>query len=168
MSYGSWEDLQIFSAGSDTGLLFIWNDIEKRYLLQDTVKLDEDGTPLNEEYDDFLLWSDLSLLFDYKAEETINTWIGKAPKPSEEEGEAVEIDSYEDIQYHLYGRSGDTAKYESREALLAEFGFADSEPMYRYFDRNNHLKLELYTDEDMGQSCGFAYTYRTNSDLDIY
>lgn len=231
LSYGSWEDLQIFSAGSDTGLLFIrkdgrfsekpigipryeecrgtamltvrendeicekeiyclnekkdraekvrsyvlhkdtgllmiWNQIEKRYLFQDTVELDENGNPLNQEYADCLLWSDLPLLIDYEAVETVNTWIGREPKPPEE-GEAVEIESYEDMQYHLYGRSGDTAKYESREALLAEFGFADSEPMYRYFDRNDHLELELYMDEDREQVCGFVYTYRTNSDLDI-
>lgn len=231
IAYGSWEDLEIFSAGSDTGLLFIWkdkrflekpigipryeecrgtamltiredeeicekeifclneeknrtekvrsyvlhkdtgslmiwNDIEKRYLFQDTVKLDENGNPLNKEYDDFLLWSDLPLLFDYEAEETVNTWIGKEPKPPEE-GEAVEIESYEDMQYHLYGRSGNTAKYESREALLAEFGFENSEPMYRYFDGNDHLELELFMDEDREQVCGFAYINRTNSDLDI-
>lgn len=39
--------------------------------------------------------------------------------------------------------------------------------MYRYFDQNGHLELELYMDEDREQVCGFAYTYRTNSDLDI-
>lgn len=160
------EKVRSYVLHKDTGSLMIWNEIEKRYLFQGTVKLDEDGNPLNQEYADFLLWSDLPLLFGYKAEEPINTWIGREPEPPEG-GEAVEIDSYEDMQYYLYGRSGNTAKYESREALLAEFGFADSEPMYCYFDQNGHLELELYMDEDREQVCGFVYTYRTNSDLDI-
>lgn len=56
-----------------------------------------------------------------------------------------------------------TAEYESREALLAEFGFENSAPVYQYYDRHNNLQLELYRNEPSGQFCGIAYEYYFNS-----
>lgn len=230
LAYGSWNDLEIFSAGSDTGLLFIRKDkkfsaepvgipryeecrgtamltreeddkvckkeiyllnerrnrtekarsyklhkdtgvltirdeIGKRYLFEETVRLDQDGKPVNKKYVDALLWDGLPSLFNYEEKAAVNTWIGEEPK-TPEEGKIAEIDSYEDMQYVLYGNSGHTEEYESREALLTDFGFENSEPMYRYFDQDGNLQLELYVDEEREQVCGFIYTNRLNSDLE--
>ncbi len=149
----------------DTAELTIWDEIEKRYLFEGTARLDEKGNPVNEKYFDALLWGKRPILSDYREEEPIRVWVGEEPEPREE-GEAVEINSYEDMQYVLYGNSGHTEKYESREALLADFGFADSEPVYRCFDERGNLGVELYLDEDREQVCGLVYTNRTNSDLE--
>lgn len=229
LAYASWYDLELFSAGSDTGLLFIWKDgrfsttpigipryeecrgtamltvaedeevcekelyllnedrsraeearsyilrketaeltiwdeIEKRYLFEGTARLDENGNPVNEKYFDALLWGNRPILFDYREEEQIQVWVGEEPEPREE-GEAAEIDNYEDMRDVEYS-PWHTEEYESREALLADSGFEDSEPMYQYFDQNGNLGLELYMDEDREQACGFVYTNRTDSDLE--
>lgn len=230
LAYASWYDLEVFSADSDTGLLFIWKDdrfsptpigipryeecrgqamltvaedeevcekelyllnedrnriekarsyvlhrntaeltiwdeIEKRYLFEGTARLDENGNSVNEKYFDALLWGDLPILSDYREEESIHVWVGEEPEPREER-EAAEINSYEDMQYVLYGNSGHAEEYESREALLADFEFKGSKPVYQYFDQNGSLGLELYMDEDREQACGFVYTNRTDSNLE--
>lgn len=230
LAYASWYDLEVFSADSDTGLLFIWKDdrfsptpigipryeecrgqamltvaedeevcekelyllnedrnriekarsyvlhrntaeltiwdeIEKRYLFEGTARLDENGNPVNEKYFDALLWGELPILSDYREEESIHVWVGEEPEPREER-EAAEINSYEDMQYVLYGNSGHAEEYESREALLADFEFKGSKPVYQYFDQNGSLGLELYMDEDREQACGFVYTNRTDSNLE--
>ena len=230
LAYASWYDLEVFSAESDTGLLFIWKDdrfsptpigipryeecrgqamltvaedeevcekelyllnedrnriekarsyvlhrntaeltiwdeIEKRYLFEGTARLDENGNPVNEKYFDALLWGELPILSDYREEESIHVWVGEEPEPREER-EAAEINSYEDMQYVLYGNSGHAEEYESREALLADFEFKGSKPVYQYFDQNGSLGLELYMDEDREQACGFVYTNRTDSNLE--
>lgn len=61
---------------------------------------------------------------------------------------------------------GATAEYESRQALLAAYGFWEKEPLYQYFDRYGNLKLEFYFDEDTKKGCGITYQYRFTSDLE--
>lgn len=156
---------RVFRFHKDMAMLFIWDELEHMTLFEGNVRLDENGNLLNEEYFDGLLWSYLPLLWDYGEEDTVNTWIGEKPKPREEE-EAIEIDSFEDVQYYFHGISGHTQEYESRQALLKDFGFADSEPMYQYFDRYGSLQMELYADEDKEQMCGITYTYRFNTELE--
>lgn len=158
------EKARTYILHKDTARLSIWDEIEKRYLFEGKARLDEDGNPVNERYFDALLWDQRPLLFDYSEEETVHVWVGEGPKLREEK-EIVEIGSYEDMRDVAYN-SWHTEEYESREALLAEFGFGDSEPMYQYFDQNGSLGLELYMDEDREQVCGFVYTNRTNSDLE--
>lgn len=159
------EKARSYKLQKETGMLTIWDELEKRYIFEGTVQLEENGNPLNEEYVDLLLWSELPLLYDYTEEDTIYTWIGEVPEPMEE-GAAVEIDSYEDMQYYLYGNSGHMEQYESRQAFLADFGFENSEPMYQYFDQGGELELELYVDEDREQLCGITYINRTSSDME--
>lgn len=159
------EKARSYKLQKETGMLTIWDELEKRYIFEGTVQLEENGNPLNEEYVDLLLWSELPLLYDYTEEDTIYTWIGEEPEPMEE-GEAVEIDSYEDMQYYLYGNSGHMEQYESRQAFLADFGFENSEPMYQHFDQGGELDLELYVDEDREQLCGISYINRTSSDME--
>lgn len=231
LAYGSWMDLEIFSEGSDTGLLFIWKDrlfsttpieipryeecrdramftvaeseelcekeiyllnenknrtekarsyklrkdtetltirdeLEDRNLFEGSVRLDENGELLNGEYFNMLLWDDLNRLYDYEEEDTIYTWIGEEPEPREE-GEEIKIDSFDEVQNNFFDNAGHSQEYESRQAFLADFGFENSEPVYRYFDRYGNVQLELYADEDMEKVCGITYyTHLFNTDLE--
>lgn len=151
------EKARSYKLQKETGMLTIWDELEKRYIFEGTVQLGENGNPLNEEYVDLLLWSELPLLYDYTEEDTIYTWIGEETELMEE-GEAVEIDSYEDMQYYLYGNSGHMEQYESRQAFLADFGYENSEPIYQYFGQNGNLQLELFADEDRERMCGIVHS----------
>lgn len=228
IAYGTWNDLEIFSSGSEKGLLFLWKDgqfsqdiieipryeevrghamltvrsdenvcekkiylfnepkmkteevrslelhkdtgmleirnlLEEKSLFSGVVRMDQDGNPVNEEYFDMLLWSDTTSLWDYQGEDLIYTWVGEEPK--EQVGEA-EIDSFEDVQNYLFRNPGHTQEYESRQALLEDFGFESSEPVYQYFDQYGNLQLELYADESLENICGISYTYWFNSELE--
>jgi len=156
------EKARSFRLQKDTATLVIWDELENKSLFEGTIRLDENGNMLNEEYFDRLLWSDLPLLWDYEEEDIIKTWVGEKP----EEKEEVEMDSFEDVQYYFYGISGHTQQYESRQALLEDFEFENSEPVYQYFDRYGNLQLELYVDEDREQMCGIIYRYRFNTELE--
>lgn len=158
------EKARSYKLQKDTAMLTIWDELEKRYIFEGKIRLDESGNPVNQKYFDGLLWGGVPLLFGYEAESTIRTWVGKNPK-SQGEGEAVEIDNYGDMRYVL-DNPGNIEEYESREALLTEFGLENSAPMYQYFDQEGDLGLELYADEDREQICGFVYTNATNSDLE--
>lgn len=150
----------------ETALLFIWDELYHKTLFEGSVRLDENGNPLNEEYFDKLLWSNLPLLWDYKGEDTINTWVEKVPE-QREEGEELIIDGFEDVYKFLSGCSGNWQQYESRQALLSDFGLENSEPMYRYFGESGNLDLELYADEDREQLCAIYYGSRFNYNLDL-
>lgn len=164
-SKGRMEKVRIYKLQKETAELTIWDALEEQNIYQGTARLDENGSPLNVKYFEKLLWDDLPLLYDYTKEDIIKTWVGEKPKPPKE-GEEIKIESYEDMQYYLYGNSGHMEQYESREALLADFGFENNEPMYRYFDRYGNLQLELYIDEEREQMCGIAYSNRDNSNLE--
>lgn len=154
-----------FRLQKETEMLFIWDELYHKTLFEGKVRLDENGNPLNEEYFDKLLWGNLPLLWDYKGEDTIDTWVEKVPE-QREEGEELIIDGLEDVHKFLSGVSGDQQKYESRQALLSDFGLENSEPMYRYFGELGNLELELYADEDREQLCGIVYDFRFNADLE--
>lgn len=155
-----------FRLQKETEMLFIWDELYHKTLFEGNVRLDENGKPLNEEYVDKLLWGNLPLLWDYKGEDMIDTWVEKAPE-QKEKGEELIINGFEDVHKFLSGVSGDRKQYESRQALLKDFGLENSEPMYRYFGESGNLELELYADEDRGQLCGIAYSSRFNDDLDL-
>lgn len=148
----------------ETAMLFIWDELYHKTLFEGNVRLDENGNPLNEEYFDWLLWRNLPLLWDYKGEDTIDTWVGEESE-KKEEGEELIIDGFEDVQNFLSGVSGNPQEYESRQALLSDFGFENRDPMYQYYDRFGKLELELYADEDREQFCGISYINKINSDL---
>lgn len=150
----------------ETALLFIWDELYHKTLFEGKVELDENGNPLNEKYFDRLLWGNLPLLWDYKGEDTIDTWVEKVPE-QREEGEEIIIDGYDDVKNFLSGVSGDHRQYESRQALLGDFGLENSEPMYRHYDELGNLELELYADEDREKLCGIVYSSRFNADLNL-
>lgn len=159
------EPARSFKLQKDTGMLEIWDELEDVSLYNGTIRLDEEGKPVNEEYFDLILWSDIYLLWDYnQEEEPLYTWV--EDKETDGTMEDNEIDSFEDVQNYFYGNQGHTQKYESRKALLEDYGFEDSEPMYQYFDRYGNLQLELYADEDMEELCGITYTYNFNCELE--
>lgn len=149
----------------ETAMLFIWDELYHKTLFEGNVRLDENGNPLNEEYFDWLLWGNLPLLWDYKGEDTIDTWVGEEPE-QKEEGEELIIDGFEDVQNILSGVSGNPQQYENRQVFLSDFGFENSEPMYQYFDQFGDLELELFADENREQFCGISYINKINSDLD--
>lgn len=157
------EKARSYTLHKDTAELTIWDEIKKQYIFEGTARLDENGNPVNEKYFDALLWGELPILSDYREEESIHVWVGEGSKSPE--GGIVEIENYEDM-WDVQYNSWHTEEYESRETLLADFGFEDSDPMYQYFDQNGSLGLELYMDEDREQACGFVYTNRTDSNLE--
>lgn len=149
----------------ETAMLFIWDELYHKTMFEGNVRLDKNGNPLNGEYFDRLLWSDLPLLWDYKGEDTIDTWVGEDPE-QKEEGEELIINSFEDVQNILSGVSGNPQQYESRQVFLSDFGFENSEPVYQYFDQFGNLELELFADENGEQLCGISYINKINSDLE--
>lgn len=45
-------------------------------------------------------------------------------------------------------------------------GFADSEPMYQYYDWQHNLRLELFMDGAMERGCGIDYKYSCNNNME--
>lgn len=136
------ERLRSWKLREDTGFLEIWDYPHNRSLFSGAVLLDEAGEPVNREYYDMLLWENPYALWDDpEAESTVPTgvWDSDGQLLSQEE-------------------------YESREALLAAYGFADSSPIYKYYDGYQNLQLELYRNEDTGEFCGIVYSYSFNCD----
>lgn len=219
LRYGNYHDLEIFSSGSDTGLLFLWENerfageaieiprytevrnyamlttekegdklkkkiyllneekrqtvkirdyclgldtgwleiqdcLENKSLFEENAGLDEEGNPANSEYYEMLLWDDLSLSRPWNLEKQsqLPVWVGE--KTEETSG----TDSFDN--------PGHTQEYKDRQELLEEFGFADGEPMYQYFDRYGNLQLELYMNEEKENICGIVHQYRFNSELE--
>ena len=160
------DEIRIFRLDRGTGHLEIQDRLENKCLFEGIAALDEEGNPVNSEYYDLLLWQNMYIPGDSEEDPFIPVWVGEKPKPEEE---AYEMDS-DDFDKKYYGdifkNPGYTQKYESRQALLEEFGFADSEPMYQYFDWFGNLQLELYADDKMENLCGIVYAYGFNSELE--
>lgn len=57
-------------------------------------------------------------------------------------------------------------EFDSIPSFLAEFGFANKEPVYQYYDTSRNLQLELYRDQAIGQGCGIVHQYRYNYQLE--
>ncbi|MDE7321144.1 MAG: hypothetical protein K2N73_00175 [Lachnospiraceae bacterium] len=146
----------------DTGTLKIWDCLEEQILFEGILPLDEDGNPENNEYYDMLFWDSDYLLYDYSCEPSVKAWIDEPRAESTKESQGVE--NFEYVQKEVFGNNGHTETYESREALLTEFGFEHADPMYQYFDQYHNLQLELYHDETTGQFCGIVYQYRFNNE----
>lgn len=170
IGYEHWRDLQIFSSGSDTGLLFLWNEerfsekpieiprymeIRSRAMLTVT----EDGErqekriyQLNE--------------FKERAQE-VRSWSLNR--------EYYEYLFWQDRQ-RLWDYSADPAvrawlddvghaeEYESRQAFLDSCGYAQQPPFYQYHDRVGNLQLELYLDKENQKYYGISYLNSINCD----
>ena len=132
---GEKNEVRRFLLNKDTGELEIWDCMDGQNLFQGIVPLDEEKNPVNMKYYDFLLWEDIYSTGESRGDRAVSLYLDE---PREEDGE--------------HG-----VQYESREALLADFGFEDNEPMYQCYDWHHDLLLELYRDEKTDRFCGIAY-----------
>lgn len=134
------EQLRTFCMQKDTGTLKIWDCLEKQFLFKGNAELDQSGNLLNEKYYRSLFWSNLYLIWEQEEDTSVRTWIS--------------------------GENADNREYESREALLTDFGFEEKEPLFRYYDQFRNLQVELYLDADTGKGCGIRYVYGFSSNID--
>lgn len=128
----------------ETGELEIRDCLDDISLLKETVQVDDEGNLVNKEYYDMLLWEDTYRIYDNG--KSLYSWTmmdGELTK----DGEWI-------------------IEYESREEMLESLGFADSEPVYQYYDWHHNLRLELYMDKAMEHGCGIDYEYSYNSKLE--
>lgn len=131
---GKKNEVRRFLLNKNTGELEICDCLDGENLFKGVVLLDKEKKPVNKKYYDFLLWEDIYST----GESMIDNSISIYQKPIEEDGEWE-------------------VRYESREALLADFGFEDREPFYQCYDWHRDLLLELYKDEVTGQFLGISY-----------
>ena len=133
-------------SGETRGHLRIWDCLEKVTRYDGEVEWNDIGHLENEKYyRDLFLW-DLETLWSYTEEPEIPT---------------TRIARDEEGKVNL-----DRVTYESREELLADCGFLEAEPFYRYYDNFQNLELEFYFDEEEKRGCGFLYSHRFNYQLE--
>ncbi|MBD5472992.1 MAG: hypothetical protein HDR20_08860 [Lachnospiraceae bacterium] len=155
------DEIRSYSLNRESGQLLIRDSLEQLNLFDGIVHLNEENNPENAEYYDMLLWNDIYAPGNFEGQSLLPVWIG------EDFETEVQTDSgFEKIQNEVFGNPGYTKDYESRQALLEEFGFADSEPMYQFFDQYGKLQLELYMDDAMENICGIYHEYAFNSELE--
>ena len=134
------EVIRSYTLQKETGELEIWDCLDEKSLFHNTVSLDDEGVPINKEY------------YEVIFTEGLYFWEW------EEEEESVPVDvclkSSEEV----------CTEYASREVFLSDYGLADSDPIYEYYDSLGNLRLELYRDEDIGLLCGIIYRYFYNSE----
>ena len=155
------DEIRSYSLNRESGQLLIRDSLEGVNLFDGIVRLDKENNPENAEYFDMLMWNDIYAPGNFEEQSPLPVWIG------EDFEIEVQADSgFEKIQNEVFGNPGYTKDYESRQALLEEFGFADSEPMYQYFDQYGKLQLEVYMDDTMETICGIYHEYAFNSELE--
>lgn len=137
-------EVRSFRLDKDTGELEIRDHMDGVNLFQGTAKIDGEGNLVNKDYYDMLLWKDIYLV-DYPVEYDEDRWTMIC-------GEWIDGEW--------------TIEYESKEEMLESMGFADSEPVYQYYDWHHNLLLELYMDETMEHGCGIDYEYSYNSNME--
>ncbi len=141
----------------EDGTLEIWDYLENKNIFEGKVALQEDGSPVNEEYYQYLCWGNMNIyrLWEGSEDSTIRVWVSE----TEKEGENREENGFEWAQKTVFGNTGYMEEYEDRQTFLTDFGFADKEPFYQYYDNRGNLQLELYLDEESGKGCGLIYDY---------
>ena len=142
--------------------LEIWNCLDERSIFEGEISLQEDGSPINEEYYQYLFRKGVYYLRPASDDSTIPVWVSETEKA----GESGEQNGFEWAQEVVWGNTGHQAEYENRRTFLADFGFADKEPFYQYYDYIGNLKLELYLDEASGKVCGLIYGYTYNYQME--
>lgn len=171
-SQGRAERLRGFRLDRSDGYLKIWDYPENCILFEGNIELQEDGNPVNSDYYEYLFRDRLYRIWDYRADSVIPTWIMEnssraGEKSAEQSGESSgKASGFEMMQKIIFGNAGSTAEYESRRALLEDFGFWETEPFYCYFDRFGNLALELYLDEHTHKGCGIVYRYQFTDSLE--
>lgn len=92
---------------------------------------------------------------EIEPEDGIRTWI--SGQAEAQNAEYQNASGFEWSQRVVFGNEGYTAAYESRQALLEDWGFAEEAPFYQYYDQEGKLLLELYLDEETLKGCGIRY-----------
>ncbi len=155
------DEIRSYSLNKESGQLMIRDSLEDVNLFDGIIRLDEEKNPENVEYFNMLLWNDIYMPGNFEEQSLLPVWVG------EDFETEVQTDSgFEKIQNEVFGNPGYTKDYESRQELLEEFGFADSEPMYQFFDQYGEIQLELYMDDAMENICGIYHEYAFNSELE--
>ncbi|MBD5453303.1 MAG: hypothetical protein HDR30_03110 [Lachnospiraceae bacterium] len=139
----------------EDGTLEIWDYLENKSIFEGKFALQEDGRLVDEEYYQYLCWGNLYRLWEDSEDDTIPVWVSE----TEKEEESGEQSGFEWAQKTVFGNTGHMEEYENRRTFLADFGFADKEPFYQYYDNRGNLQLELYLDEASGKGCGLIYDY---------
>lgn len=130
------EVIRRFTLQKDTGELKIWDCLDRKNVFQGIVAMGEDGKPLNVEY--------YQIVFT----EGLYAWLQNG------KDDTVPVDLW------AYGASDEySAEYENREEFLSEYGFADRDPIYEFYDRMDNLRLELYWNESESLFGGILYRY---------
>lgn len=155
------DEIRSYSLNRESGRLLIRDSLEGVNLFDGIIRLDEENNPENAEYFNMLLWNEIYMPGNFEEQSLLPVWV-------EEDFETeVQTDSgFEKIQNKFFGNPGYTKDYESRQEFLEEFGFADNEPMYQYFNQHGELQLELYMDDAMENICGIYHEYAFNSELE--
>lgn len=146
----------------DTGALAIRNELDNQVVFQGTALLNEEGVLVNETYYQMLFADELYWWHEEPKETAVSVWFDE-PR-SESTAEAGKTEAFENVQKVVFGNDGHSAEYADREAFLSDCGFADSVPMYQYYDRNGNVRLELYRDEATNRFCGIVYDFCLNSE----
>lgn len=129
------EEIRRFTLQKSTGELEIWDCLDRKDVFRGIVSIGDDGTPVNEEY--------YQVLFT----EGLYAWLSGGK------------DGTIPVNLRLNSTDEYSAEYESREAFLSDYGFADSNPLYEFYDRMDNLRLELYGNESEDLFCGILYRY---------
>ena len=122
-------------------ILRIQDCLTGQNLYWDEVERDALGNLVNEKYYQYLFEKDLEHFWFWKDE--------------------TEIDTVKVTQGHY-----EKVTYPSREKFLTDYGFQDKDPFYEYYDDFHRLELELFFDEQTGQSCAIEYSYNYNYALE--
>lgn len=156
----STQPLRRMTLQKESGLLEIWDYLDKQNLYSGEAVLKEDGSLANPEYYHYL-FSDSVYRISHHSETAskIPVWFSYTDDKEEHTAEGREKNRFEKIQEAFWGNNGHMAEYEDRETFLSDFGFAGQEPFYCYSDKNGNLQLELYLDEKTGCGCGLSHTY---------
>ncbi|MCM1388586.1 MAG: hypothetical protein NC231_14755, partial [Bacillus sp. (in: Bacteria)] len=140
--------------------LEIWDYLADMSIFTGQVSLQEDGSPVNDEYYQYLFQNNLYRLGEAYEDWTVPVWVAETDK------EAGEQSGFEWAQETVFGNTGHTAEYENRQDFLADFGFADKEPFYQYYDSCGNVQLELFLDEAAQKGCGLVYEYHYTYQLE--
>ncbi|MCM1253773.1 MAG: DUF3876 domain-containing protein [Clostridium sp.] len=163
---GKAEPFRRYTLQKENNTLEIWDCLDNKSIFTGQVSLQEDGSLVNEEYYQSLLLDNLYHFNEASEDEPIPVWVVETDK------EAGEQSGFEWAQEEVFGNTGHTAEYENRQDFLADFGFADKEPYYQYYDSCGNLQLELFLDEAAQKGCGllyqYNYTYQLGKEASIY
>lgn len=148
-----------------SGLLEIWDYLDEQSICSDKAARKEDGSLANPEYYHYLFSENLYGIWDSsETDSAIPVWFSYTEDAKTPLAKDREKNPFEKIQETVFGNNGHMAEYKDRETFLSDFGFAEQEPFYCYYDSNGNLQLEFYLDEENGNGCGLIHEYHYTQD----